>query len=118
MKKILIIDDCKTTVEILRSLLLKNGYDVDYVHDGVTGAATVKNWRPDLIILDIIMPGLDGLSLLSQIRDNAETKQIPVIIHTSKPQMKDLFISKGVVAFLEKPVEEEVFIRTIRAALS
>jgi CheY-like chemotaxis protein len=118
MKKILIIDDCKVTVEMIRKVLLSNGYDVDYVHDGVSGVATAENWRPDLIILDIIMPGLDGLSLLSQLRNTPETKDIPVIIHSSKAQMKELFAyKKGVIAFLEKPFEEETLLRTIRTAL-
>ena len=117
MKKILIVDDCKVTVQTLRSMLIKQGYDVDYVHDGEAGLARVKNWNPDLLILDVIMPGMDGLTSLYRIRSDAKYKHLPVIIHTSKGNMKDLFEDKNIKAFIEKPFDEEKLLQIIRSAL-
>ena len=118
MKKILIIDDSKTVVVMLRDILINNGYDVDFVHDGVSGYARVESYQPDLIILDLIMPGMDGLSCLHRIKESPKHKNIPVIILTSKTNMKDLFLNKDIIAFLEKPFEPEKLLQIIKSSIA
>lgn len=117
MKKILIIDDCKTTVEILRATLVDAGYDVDFVHDGEAGVARVVSWCPDLIILDVIMPGMDGLSSLFKIRNLPEHAFTPVMIHSSKNNMKDPFADKNIIGFFDKPINTEQLLRIVKSAL-
>jgi DNA-binding response OmpR family regulator len=116
-KKILIIEDSKTTVRILREILLENDYDVDFFYDGIGGYARIENWKPDLVILDLIMPGMDGLSCLHRIKSNPKTSTIPVIILTAKGTMRDVFEHKEIAAFIEKPFESDQLLRVVRSAL-
>jgi len=116
-QKILIIEDSKTTVKILRDILIENGYDVDFFYDGIAGYARIESWKPDLVILDLIMPGMDGLSCLHRIKNNPETNTIPVIILTAKGTMRDVFEQKDIAAFIEKPFESEQIIQVVRSAL-
>lgn len=114
LKKVLIIDDCKTTVEILRDSLINNGYDVDFVHDGIAGINRAEFWKPNLIILDIILPEMDGLSCLYNLKRKENLKHIPVIIYTIKKDMHDLFKDKGIIAYIEKSDNLDELLYSVR----
>lgn len=82
-KKILIVDDEQFVVKALREKLLSEGFAVDSAYDGQEALLKVTKAKPDLILLDIIMPKLDGISVLKRLKQSPETNNIPVIILTN-----------------------------------
>ena len=83
-RKILVVDDEAELVEMLRMRLEANGYEVVTAYDGEDGLAQAEKEKPDLILLDIMMPKMDGLVVLSRLKSNLETNFIPVIMLTAK----------------------------------
>ena len=83
-KKILVIDDNKETVMSLNFALEKAGYKVDYAYDGQEGYMKAIDFLPDLIILDVMMPVMDGFTMNRHLKENPQTRSIPVIIITAK----------------------------------
>lgn len=104
-KKILVIDDNKETVMSLNFALEKAGYQVGYAYDGQEGYMKALEFLPDLIILDVMMPVMDGFTMNRHLKENPQTRNIPVVIITAKsgvvpppqdrPEMKaDAYIKK------------------------
>ena len=89
MKKILIIDDEIHIVELLKFNLENNGYKVDYSYDGFDGYLKTKEFQPDLILLDWMLPNISGIDLLKKIRSDETLEQIPVIMLTAKNMEED-----------------------------
>jgi len=92
-KKILIIEDDKFLRELISQKLLKEGYDIAEAVDGEKGIKSVKDEKPDLILLDLILPGIDGFEVLTKIKKDSEIAEIPVIILSNLGQKDD--IEKG-----------------------
>jgi two-component system cell cycle response regulator DivK len=88
-KKILIVEDTEDNRRILRDLLTIGGYDVIEAHDGVEGIAKASEHRPDLILMDIQMPVMDGYEATRRIKADAEVRAIPVIAVTSHASSGD-----------------------------
>lgn len=82
-KKILIVDDEKTLSEMLKEYFTRHGYQVDIACDGEEGLVKTKKFRPDLILLDILMPVLDGISMLKELKADPVVAGIPVIMLTN-----------------------------------
>ena len=93
-KKILIIEDDKFLRELISQKISKQGYIVVEAIDGEDGIEEFKKEKPDLVLLDLILPGIDGFEVLSQIKANAELKNTPVIILSNLGQKED--IEKGI----------------------
>jgi two-component system alkaline phosphatase synthesis response regulator PhoP len=105
-KKILIIDDTKTIVDYTRHVLLKLGYeDIVVAYDGVTGLEQFYRERPDCVIVDVRMPGLDGFQVVRSIRGDASTANTPLIILSAyqQPDQQLTGILSGVDEYLPKP---------------
>ncbi|MCB4790736.1 MAG: response regulator [Elusimicrobia bacterium] len=105
-KKILICDDKELTLKVLGRGLTIAGYEVIEAHNGEEGLEKAKIELPDLIMLDIIMPKMDGFSVNLKLKENDKTKDIPVIISTTRAMMSEMFESSGrakINGFLEKP---------------
>jgi len=104
-KKVLVVDDDPLVVKILRGPLLKAGYDVDVASQGLEALEKVKERRPDLIILDILMPLLDGFKVARFLKFDKRFKDIPIIVLTSRATEGERKIGKQVGAdeFLYKP---------------
>ena len=115
-KKILIIDDEPEFVEMLKIRLEKNGYDVMVAGDTAEAMDVIKG-GPDLVLLDIMMPCIDGYTLYRQLKKDDATKSIPVIVITAKPEMKDLFQAEGVNDYLVKPIDDDELLAAIKKAL-
>jgi len=93
MKKILVIEDDKFLRELVSRKLVKEGYDVAEAVDGEKGVESVRKENPDLVLLDLILPGIDGFEVLSRIKSDPTLSQIPVIILSNLGQKDD--IEKG-----------------------
>ena len=116
-KKILVVDDEIDIIFTLKSRLEAHDYEVIAATDGDEGLARAFEHEPDLIILDIVMPKVDGYTFLKELRMNARTKQIPVIVLTGKAKMKDLFDLEGVKDYLTKPYRSEDLLAKINEYL-
>lgn len=93
MKKILVIEDDKFLRELISQKILKEGYDIAEAVDGEKGVEAAKKEKPDLILLDLILPGIDGFEVLARIKADPEISSIPVIILSNLGQKDD--IEKG-----------------------
>ena len=114
-KRILVIEDENHIAEGLKLNLALQGYDVMIAPDGVSGLDQWKKWQPDLIVLDIMLPGIDGFSVLQSIR--LEDEQIPILILSAKSASDDKVkgLSYGVDDYLAKPFNlEELLLRVER----
>ncbi len=89
-KKILIVEDDKFLRELISQKILQEGYDVSEAVDGEKGVTSVKEVKPDLVLLDLILPGIDGFEVLSRIKADPETSKIPVIILSNLGQKDDI----------------------------
>lgn len=90
MPKILIVEDDKFLRELIVAKLSKENYDVVVAVDGEEGIKKVKEEKPDLILLDLILPGIDGFEVLSQIKNDPSVAHIPVIIVSNLGQREDI----------------------------
>lgn len=90
MKKILLIEDEAALQETLGRVLKKEGYEVVAALDGEIGLKLAKSQKLDLILLDLILPKIDGFELLGKLKENSETKDIPIIILTNLERMEDV----------------------------
>lgn len=100
MKKILIIDDEAHLRELYRAELVDEGYEVVLARDGFQGIQLCEEENPDLVIVDIRMPGMDGLETISRILN--QQKKRPIIIHSAYPNYQDNFMSWSADAFVVK----------------
>lgn len=106
MANILVADDEKSVIELVAFLLEKDGHKVRTAGDGQNAMDQVMMERPDLIVMDVMMPVLDGYTLCTRLAADESTRDIPVLILTAKGQMKDVFLlSTNVAAYLEKPFD-------------
>ena len=118
-KKILVIDDDPHLTMMVTSRLRANGYDVVTAADGEEGVGKVKKEFPDLVLLDILMPKMDGYGVLSELKSEPRTKNIPVIMFTAKAQGGDITdaVDGGAVDYIIKPFKPEDLLKKIRNAL-
>lgn len=119
MNKILVIEDEQSINELIKINLELSGYKVIQAHDGVTGFALAKQELPSLIVLDVMMPDVDGFTVAQRIRQNPQTKDIPILMLTALSQLKDKVkgFDIGVDDYLSKPFEMEELKVRIRALL-
>ncbi|MCF6240457.1 MAG: response regulator [Bacteroidales bacterium] len=115
MKKILVIEDSETMLKLINVLLKKEGFEVFEARNGWEGLEKANEQLPDLIVSDIIMPGLDGFNLLKQLKKYPLINKIPLIFLSGKDDVLsiDEGINLGASAFLTKPLDAEKFIKTI-----
>ena len=115
-KKILIADDEQQLALAMKIRLQSRGYQVVTASDGQQAIELAEKERPDLIILDVLMPVMDGYSCLRELNRRFGRGQIPVIILTARDRMKDLFELEGIVDYVIKPFDhEDLLVRIERA---
>ncbi len=90
MKKILVVEDDKFLRELIMQKLIKEGYEIIEAKDGEEGVGKVREDKPDLVLLDLILPGIDGFEVLARIKSNPETSNVPVIILSNLGQKEDV----------------------------
>lgn len=104
-KKVLIVDDEPTTVQLLEYVLEKNNYDSISAFSGLKAIEKVKEEKPDLILLDVMMPGMDGIEVCQTLKEDASTKDIPIIFLTALGQESDVVrgLKIGASGYITKP---------------
>ena len=119
MKKILIIDDEIHIVELLKFNLENSGYKVDYSYDGFDGYLKTKEFQPDLILLDWMLPNISGIDLLKKIRSDETLEQTPVIMLTAKNMEEDKLegLQDGADDYITKPFSVKEVLARITSVL-
>jgi two-component system cell cycle response regulator DivK len=119
-KRVLMIEDHENNRRILRDLLTSKGYDVIEAVDGLDGVSAAKTFCPDLIIMDIQLPGIDGYEATRRIKANSETRKIPIIVVTSYALSGDDVKSfdAGCDAYMAKPFSPRELLSKIREYLT
>ncbi|ENU44783.1 response regulator [Acinetobacter seifertii] len=120
MARILIVDDSPTETYRFREILTKHGYDVLEASNGADGVTLAKAEQPDLVLMDVVMPGVNGFQATRQITRDEDTKHIPVVIVSTKDQATDRVWGKrqGALDYLIKPIEEKQLIDVIKQFLN
>ncbi len=115
IKRILVVDDSATERHMLKDLLTKAGYDVFSSENGEDAIVKARQMKPDLILMDVVMPGLNGFQATRAISRDPETKTIPVIMCTSKSQETDKIwgLRQGAKDYVVKPIDREALLAKI-----
>lgn len=119
MAHVLIVDDSPTDVQVLTTLLRKAGHEVASAGNAEAGIAAARARKPDLILMDVIMPGTNGFQATRTLSRDPETSDIPVVIVTTKSMETDRVwgMRQGARAFLVKPVAAAELLQTIDSLL-
>jgi len=117
IKKVLVVDDSETERESLRGMLSSRGYEVVTAKDAQDAFAQMERTRPDLIVMDVVMPGQNGFQVTRALARDPQTAHIPVILCTSKDAETDRYwgLRQGAREYLVKPVEPARLLACIEA---
>ena len=117
IRKILIVDDSPTERHVLNDMLTKAGYEVVTSDNGEDAILKAKSLKPDLILMDVVMPGLNGFQATRAISRDPETRAIPIILCTSKSQETDKIwgMRQGARDYIVKPVNRDELLEKIAA---
>ncbi|MBL8461467.1 MAG: response regulator [Thauera sp.] len=117
MRKILVVDDSPVERLALQEVLGRNGYQVLTAENGEQAIARSRSDHPDLILMDVVMPGMNGYQATRTISRDDETRDIPIIMCTSKGQETDKIwgMRQGALDYLVKPVDHDELLARIRA---
>ena len=119
-KRILIIEDDPSVLRAISYMLGKEGYDVLTALNGLAGLRKAKEENPDLLILDVMLPGIDGFEVCHRLRAESQTAQLPILMLSAKGQEADMStgLEVGANEYLTKPVERSVLLSKIEALLA
>ncbi len=120
MARVLIVDDSPTETHKISNILDKHGHEVLTAESGEEGVATAKKSLPDVVLMDIVMPGINGFQATRQLSKNESTSHIPVIIVTTKDLESDRLwgMRQGAKGYLTKPVEDATLLKAITEVLA
>jgi len=116
---VLIVDDSATEMAALTGVLKRNGFEVLNAHDADEGLQLARAQRPDIVLMDVVMPGLNGFQATRQLARDPDTSAIPVVMISTKSQETDRVwaMRQGARGYLTKPIDERVLLQTIRQVL-
>ena len=119
MARVLIVDDSPTEIHVLRSILEKNGFEVITASNGEEGIEAATREMPEIILMDVVMPGLNGFQATRAITKDPKTQHIPIIIVTTKDQETDRVwgLRQGAKDYITKPVDEAKLLEKIKAVM-
>ena len=120
MALILIVDDSPTEVHVMKKALEKGGFTTATAGDGQEGVRLAREMHPDLIFMDIVMPGMNGYQATRAIVNDPDTRQIPIVMVTSKGHDTDRVwgLRQGAVDYLVKPVSPDVLVEKAQSTLA
>ena len=115
-KKILLVDDTRTVIMSEKMMLSGQGYDIDIASNGIEAIDKVAKDRPDIILLDIMMPQMNGIDTCTNLKNNPETRDIPVIMVTTKGEsdMIEKAFEAGCDDYVTKPIDKLLLLSKIR----
>ncbi len=118
-KRVLVVDDDSDLLKMLKLRIEAEGFEFMSAEDGIKMLNVVKTKKPDVILLDVMLPGMDGYTALREMRQEEQFKDVPVIVLTAKEKKKigDLFALEDVAFFVEKPFETRDLMQKIRSLL-
>ena len=110
-RKILFVDDEPVVATLMKNRMESRGFSVEIANDGATALTIAKTWLPDFILLDVIMPGMDGYETCRRLKAMPETAAIPVVLFTAVQETKMEILAKkaGAVQVVQKPFIDRVF---------
>jgi twitching motility two-component system response regulator PilH len=116
---ILVVDDSPTETAVFRNALIKAGFRVETAVNGEEGVEAAQRLHPNLILMDVIMPGLNGFQATRMLKRDPATAEIPVIVVTTKGQQTDRTwgLRQGAVDYLVKPVDPKELVARVKVAL-
>jgi twitching motility two-component system response regulator PilH len=120
MALILIVDDSPTEVHVMQKALERHGYRTAWAGDGAEGIRLARQMHPDLIFMDIVMPGMNGYQATRTLLNDPNTRQIPIVLVTSKGLEADRVwgLRQGAVDYLIKPVSPDQLVEKAQATLA
>ncbi len=116
-KKILVLEDDKTIAELIKMKLERCGFEAFVAGDGVEGFEVLNHIQPDLIMLDVLMPRMDGFQFYKKIKEESRFAHIPILVMTGRGAMRDSFESLGIQLFMAKPFDPEELIVQVNKVL-
>ena len=119
-KKILIVDDSNTNVVLLEAILTSKGYKIKTALNVQEAYSMLEKDRPELILLDLLMPKISGYQFLDQLKNNNETREIPVIIVSAVTDIMNIkkTLDMGAVDYIEKPVDIKALVKKVEKTLN
>ena len=120
MAVVLIVDDSPTELHLFQNMLEKNGFDTLVADSGEDGVRQAASSRPDLILMDVVMPGMNGFQATRKLTKDPATADIPIIMITGKDQETDKIwgMRQGAVEYLVKPVAEKDLVKMINSVMA
>ena len=119
MSKVLVVEDSVTQREMISQLLKSSGLAVTVDNDGVEALGRLKNTKPDIVVLDIVMPRMNGYEVCRRIKSDPQTKDIPVVMCSSKGEEFDRYwgLKQGADAYIAKPFQPTELVGTVKQLL-
>jgi twitching motility two-component system response regulator PilH len=120
MAVILIVDDSPTELHLFQTMLTRNGFDVLVADSGEDGLRQARESHPDCVLMDVVMPGMNGFQATRKLTQDGNTADIPVIMITTKDQESDKVwgMRQGAVEYIVKPVTEKDLVAKINAVMA
>jgi DNA-binding response OmpR family regulator len=118
-RKILLVDDSETILQMEQMILAKNSYELILARDGEEGVAKALATRPDLILMDIVMPKMDGFEAVKKLRDNAQMRGVPIVMVTSKGEAESMEAGyeNGCSDYILKPIDQRELLAKVKNLL-
>ncbi|MGE0268964.1 MAG: PleD family two-component system response regulator [Candidatus Omnitrophota bacterium] len=117
-KKILVVDDDPGTLKLVGVLLKSKGFDVLLAEDGLEAMLKIQNEGPDLVVLDVMLPEINGYDICFQLRFNKDYEKIPILLLTKREQEINEMIGQRVnIEYMAKPIDRELFFEKIHQLL-
>jgi DNA-binding response OmpR family regulator len=117
-RRILIVEDQADVAQLIDVVLKGEGYTVAIAKDGAQGLMLARDWKPDLILMDIMLPGVDGGTLIARLRQEAETADLPIIAMSASRTLRDRTAELQADALLSKPFDVDALLVQVQFLLS
>lgn len=120
MALVLIVDDSPTEVHLLKQFLENAGFETDSAGDGSEGLEKARARKPDVVLMDVVMPGMNGFQATRELSRDPETSEIPVLMVTTKGEETDRLwgMRQGAIDYIVKPVTAEQLVTKVKAVLN
>ena len=118
-RKILLVDDSETVLQMEQMILAKSSYELILARDGEEGVAKALATQPDLILMDVVMPKMNGFEAMKQLRENAQTRSVPIVMVTSKAEAESMETGyqTGCSDYIIKPIDRLELVTKVKNLL-